>query len=234
MTNSVARIIVVEDDDSVRDAIVGYLSRHDFDVTGVPDARGFDALTDGTRADLIILDVMLPGEDGLSLCLRLRDAAPPILMLSALGDTTDRIVGLEIGAADYLAKPFDPRELLARIRAILRREAAPVTQSPQSFHFDGWLFEPDSARLTAPDGAPVSLTAGELRMLLAFVRHPAQILGRDRLLDLTHGADDGPFDRAIDLAVSRLRRRLSDAGGASLIETVRGLGYRFRAAVTRR
>jgi two-component system OmpR family response regulator len=234
MASNVARIIVVEDDASVRDAIVGYLSRHDFDVTGVSDVRAFDALADSARADLIVLDVMLPGEDGLSLCRRLRDAAPPVLMLSALGDTTDRIVGLEIGAADYLAKPFDPRELLARIRAILRREAPPATQPPPSYCFDGWLFEPDSARLIAPDGTPILMTAGELRMLLAFVRHPAQVLGRDRLLDLIHGADDGPFDRAIDLAVSRLRRRLSDAGGTSLIETVRGLGYRFRAAVNRR
>jgi len=234
MEGSVARIIVVEDDDSVRDAIVGYLARHAFDVTGVCDVPGFDASADSIRADLIILDVMLPGEDGLSLCRRLRDTGPPVLMLSALGDTTDRIVGLEIGAADYLAKPFDPRELLARVRAILRRDTPPVTQSGTVYRFDRWVFEPDTASVIAPDGAPVAMTAGELRMLLAFVRHPAQVLGRDRLLDMTHGTDDGPFDRAVDLAVSRLRRRLAEAGGESLIETVRGLGYRFQATVTRR
>jgi len=234
MEDSVARIVVVEDDDSVRDAIVGYLSRHAFDVTGVCDVPDFDASADGIRADLVILDVMLPGEDGLSLCRRLRDTGPPVLMLSALGDTTDRIVGLEIGAADYLAKPFDPRELLARVRAILRRDTPPVTHPATVYRFDGWVFEPATARVIAPGGAPVGMTAGELRTLLAFVRHPAQVLGRDRLLDMTHATNDGPFDRAVDLAVSRLRRRLSEAGGESLIETVRGLGYRFQATVTRR
>ncbi|WP_266171380.1 response regulator [Dyella subtropica] len=234
MSSKAARIILVEDDDSVREAIVAYLGRHDFDVSGARDASEFDALSNHRRADIIILDIMLPGEDGLSICRRLRDGGPPVLILSALGDTTDRIVGLEIGAADYLAKPFDPRELLARVRAILRREAPRTQTSEQSFQFEGWLFEPGAARLTAPDGTLVPLPAGELRMLLAFVQHPAQVLSRDKLLDLTHETPDGPFDRAIDIAVSRLRRRLSAADGSALIETMRGLGYRFRVPVLRR
>jgi len=234
MGNKAARIIVVEDDDSVRDAIVAYLGRHDFDVLGASDGADFDALMTNRQADLVVLDVMLPGEDGLSICRRLRDDGPPVLILSALGDTTDRIVGLEIGAVDYLGKPFDPRELLARVRAILRREAPRTASAATSYHFDGWRFEPEATRLTAPSGDLVSLTAGELRMLLAFVRHPTQILSRDRLLDLTHDALDGPFDRAVDLAVSRLRRRLAGAGGSALIETVRSLGYRFCVPVTRR
>lgn len=229
-----ARIIVVEDDDSVRDAIVEYLSGHEFDVEGAADARQFDMMEGAGRADLVILDVMLPGEDGLSICRRLRDVGPPVLMLSALGNTTDRVVGLEIGAADYLAKPFDPRELLARVRALLRRQASPARSSSLSHHFNGWMFDPESARLLAPDGTPVVMTAGELRMLEAFVSHAGKLLSRDQLLDLTHAAGDGPFDRAIDLAVSRLRRKLAGIDHAPLIETVRGLGYRFCAQVVSR
>ncbi|MDF3981522.1 response regulator [Luteibacter sp. PPL201] len=232
MTNRRNLILVVEDDDSVRDAIVGYLIRHDLEAMGARDAVAFDALASGHRADLVILDVMLPGEDGLSLCRRLRGSGVPVLMLSALADTTDRIVGLELGAADYLAKPFDPRELLARVRAILRRDTSVSTGKDHVFRFDGWVFEPIAARLLAPDGSNVAMTAGDLRMLWAFVRHAGQVLSRERLLDLTRDASEGPFDRAIDLAVSRLRRRLADAGGTPLIDTVRGLGYRFRPRVS--
>ena len=227
------RIVVVEDDESVRDAIVAYLRRHGFHVLGTDDAAGLDALLRSQPADLVILDIMLPGEDGLSICRRLSQDGPPVLLLSALVEVTDRVVGLELGAFDYLGKPFDPRELLARVRAILRRQAPRPPASTRPYLFSGWVFEADSHRLTAPNGAELALTAGEARMLLAFVRHPHRVLSRDRLLDLTHEAVEGPFDRAIDLAVSRLRRRLAAAGGAALIETVRSLGYRFQAPVTR-
>ncbi|TAA44838.1 response regulator [Pseudoxanthomonas winnipegensis] len=227
------RIVVVEDDDSVREAIVAYLGRHGFEVRGTADAAGLDALLQRQPADLVILDIMLPGEDGLSICRRLSQDGPPVLLLSALVEVTDRVVGLEVGAFDYLGKPFDPRELLARVRAILRRQAPRAAPPTSPYLFSGWVFEADAHRLTTPDRATLALTAGESRMLLAFVRHPTRVLSRDRLLDLTHEAAEGPFDRAIDLAVSRLRRRLAAAGGAALIETVRSLGYRFRAPVTR-
>ncbi|GLQ98121.1 response regulator [Dyella mobilis] len=233
MSSQAKKIIVVEDDGSVRDAIVGYLAMHGYHAVPAKDGRELDSLLANEMPDLVVLDIMLPGENGLSICQRLLASGPPVLMLSALGDTADRIVGLEIGAADYLSKPFDPRELLARIRSVLRRDARPET-SRACYRFDGWLLEEELLQLTAPNGHVVRLTAGELKMLLAFVTHPMRVLSRDALVDLTHEIIDGPFDRAVDLAVSRLRRRLASHGGESLIETVRGFGYRWRAAVVRR
>ncbi len=228
-----ARIIVVDDDESVRDAVIDYLGRHGFRAEGVEDGAALDRRLAQTSADLVILDLMLPGEDGLSICRRL-NGTPPVLILSALGDTGDRIVGLELGAADYLAKPFDPRELVARVRSVLRRRS--IDDPPaRSYRFEGWHFDADSLTLRAPDGQTVPLTAGEMRLFQAFVSSQNRLLTREHLLDLTHG-DTGPFDRAIDLAVSRLRRRLGEAAHNNsltdpLIETVRGLGYRFRARI---
>lgn len=230
-----ARILVVEDDESVREAVADYLGRHGFDVRSADDGVAMDRVLAEWPADLVVLDLMMPGEDGLLICRRLHDRGVAILVLSALADTADRIVGLELGAADYLGKPFDPRELVARIRAVLRRPAATDEARPggEVFRFDGFRYEPLAASLLDPAGQPVALTAGELRLLDAFVRRPARVLSRDRLLDLTRGEHVEHFDRAIDLSVSRLRRKLVVAGGGRMIETVRGLGYRFRAAVTR-
>ena len=227
-----ADIIVVDDDESVRDAAADYLRRHGFAVRTATCGDALDRALAEAPADLVILDLMMPGEDGLSICRRLAAEGPPVLMVSALGAITDRVVGLELGAADYLPKPFDPRELLARVRAVLRRHADRVEARP-AFLFEGWRFEPDHGRLADPQGRDVALTRGELALLAAFVERPGLLLGRDRLLELTRGPDPEPFDRAVDLSVSRLRRKLETAGGGAMIETVRGLGYRFGPAVRR-
>lgn len=227
-----SRILVVEDDRSVREAVSDFLSRNGLSVCTAEDAVAADrALAGDQPFDLVVLDLMLPGEDGLSICRRLAASGPPILMVSAIGDTTDRIVGLECGAADYLAKPFEPRELLARIRAILRRQP-PVASVATTLRFAGLIYEVDGARLTDAAGRDVSLTAGEMRLLTAFLDRRGRLLSRAVILDLTHDATSEPFDRAVDLAVSRLRRKLSAASGEDCIETIRGAGYRFTAKVS--
>ncbi|MCC9000479.1 MAG: winged helix-turn-helix domain-containing protein, partial [Candidatus Contendobacter sp.] len=179
--------------------------------------------------DLIILDLMLPGDDGLTLCRTLRArSAIPIIMLTARGDDTDRIVGLEMGADDYLPKPFNPRELLARIKSILRRSHSLPAEPGEvrCFHFAGWTLEVAARQLIAPDRVVVPLGAGEYRLLRVFLEHPQRVLDRDRLLDLTQGRDATPFDRSIDVQVSRLRRRLrDDPREAMLIKTIRNEGY---------
>lgn len=232
MTSSVD-IIVVDDDESVRDAAAEYLARHGFRVRTAADGAALDRALAEAPADLVILDLMMPGEDGLSICRRLAAEGPPVLMVSALGAITDRVVGLELGAADYLPKPFDPRELLARVRAVLRRRPPDAPDDKSIFQFEGWRFDPVAGRLGDPGGGEVTLTRGELTLLGVFVERPGILLARDHLLDLTRGPDAEPFDRAIDLAVSRLRRKLEPAGGAKMIETVRGIGYRFRPVVRR-
>lgn len=182
-------------------------------------------------ADLLVLDVMMPGEDGLSLCRRLAPTGTPILMLSALDGITDRVVGLELGAWDYLAKPFEPRELLARIRALLRRPEARALSSggeaTGGVTFAGWWLDIAERRLRDPAGNSVALSAGDHALLAAFVERPGRVLTRDLLLDFARGMDAEPYDRAVDIAVSRLRRKLADADATPLIETVRGTGYRF-------
>lgn len=230
------RILIVEDDPSVREAVGGFLGNHGFLVTSAQDAKAADCLLADQRYDLILLDVMLPGEDGLSMCRRLAGTGCPILIVSAMGSTVDRIVGLELGAADYLPKPFEPRELLARIRAVLRSHERPRGEgSAERLTFAGLNYDPDAAMLTDPDGILVGLTAGEIRLLDAFLARSGRLLSRNMLMDLTHGdGGDGPYDRAVDLAVSRLRRKLVAAGAVDPIETVRGAGYRFVAKVERR
>lgn len=234
-TARIADILVVDDDPGVRRALTDYLAGPEFSVRGVDGAVAMDAALLVRVPDLIILDVMMPGETGLSICRRLGDVAP-VLMLSAAGETTDRIVGLELGAADYLAKPFEPRELLARIRAILRRPALGRGSAPppERYSFAGWHLDWTARVLTDPSGSALTLTSGELSLLLAFVERPSRILSRDQLLALTHGPLAENFDRAVDLAVSRLRRKLDRAGQPPLIETVRGVGYRFVLEVDRR
>ena len=230
----IADILIVDDDPGVRRALLDYLTGPEFSVRGVEGGVAMDAALVERVPDLIILAVMMPGESGLSICRRVSGRAP-VLMLSAAGETTDRIVGLELGAADYLAKPFEPRELLARIRAILRRPAIARETPPQDgrYGFFGWRLDWTARTLHNPAGQPLSLTSGEFSLLLAFVERQGRILSRDQLLALTHGPLAENFDRAVDLAVSRLRRKLEWEGRPPLIETVRGLGYRFSSEVVR-
>jgi len=226
-------ILIVEDDQSVREALCEYLRGHGYATVAVANAQELQEQLGKIRPALIVLDIMLPGEDGLSICRRLAGQGPPILMLSALGETTDRIVGLELGAADYLAKPFEPRELLARIRAVLRRnnEVEDASSDRSLLEFAGWRVAVEERELMDTEGAQVSLTAGEFDLLLAFVQHPSRLLSRQQLMDLTRGDSAENFDRAVDLAVSRLRRKLARVCAGGPIETVRGGGYRFRLPV---
>jgi len=228
-----SKILVVDDDASIRDAIAEFLGGHGYAVRTANNAIACEQELTRRAADLIVLDVMMPGEDGLSLCRRLALAGAPILMLSALDAVTDRIVGLEVGAWDYLTKPFEPRELLARVRALLRRpcvERADGTRT-EGMTFAGWWLNVEQRLLLDPAGRPVSLSEGEHALLAAFVRRPSHIFTRDALLDLARGLDAVSYDRAIDIAISRLRRKLAEAHPSPLIETVRGVGYRFLPAV---
>ncbi|WP_376958064.1 response regulator [Azospirillum sp. A26] len=235
-------LLVVDDDREIRSLVAQFLTKHGFRVTGVRDGAEMMRTLDGARVDLIVLDLMLPGEDGLSLCRRLR-AAPqtaqtPVIMLTAMGEETDRIVGLEMGADDYLAKPFSPRELLARIKAVLRRVSAPpVAGAPAAagtvLRFEGWSLDLTKRELRSPDGVLVQLSAGEYDLLVAFVEHPQRVLTRDQLLDLARGRSAVPFDRSIDVQVSRLRRKIEpDPAEPTLIKTVRGGGYLFTPTVS--
>lgn len=240
------RITVVEDDAEIRDLVTSYLQKEGFDVVGCADGAAFDAHLQTTTPDLVVLDLMMPGEDGLSICRRITPALP-VLVLSAKGEDIDRIIGLEVGADDYLSKPFNPRELVARIRAILRRRvqspeppaptaglaATTIDQTREILQFDGWRLDVDSRTLADPKGAAVALTSGEMALLIVFARSPNRVLSRDHLLDATRGRDAEPFDRAIDVQVSRLRRKLAAAGGGELIRTVRGDGYLFSADTKR-
>ena len=231
-------VLVVDDDREIRDLLARFLRTHGYRIETVADGREMFAALGIGRFDLVVLDLMLPGEDGLSLCRRVRaDSDLPIIMLTAVGEDTDRIVGLEVGADDYLPKPFNPRELLARIRAVLRR-APELPRQPgggsrsRRFEFQGWRLEVASRSLHAPDGATVELTAGEYGLLLALLEHPGRVLNRDRILDLTRGREAGPFDRSVDIQVSRLRRKIEeDPKRPTLIKTVRSGGYVFSGEV---
>ena len=230
-------ILVVEDDREISALVARYLKANDCRVAVAPDGREMDRrLADG-RFDLIVLDLMLPGEDGLAICRRLRrDTRIPIVMLTAKGDALDRIIGLEMGADDYLAKPFDPRELLARIRAVLRRVGdaaeAPVDKTTRVHGFRGFSLDVLARRLLSPEGAEISLTGAEFDLLLVLVERPGRVLSRDRLLDLTQGRTAGPFERSIDILISRIRRKMeTDPHHPDLIKTVRSGGYMFTAEV---
>jgi two-component system OmpR family response regulator len=232
-------ILIVDDDAEIRDLVARFLKNHKIRVDTAADGRAMRTLMEGARFDLVVLDLMLPGEDGLSLCRRLRvETTVPVIMLTALGEETDRIIGLEMGADDYLAKPFNPRELLARIRAVLRRTgsaARPIDGAHgQMLVFDGWKLDLAKRELRAPDGALVALTAGEFDLLAAFAERPKRVLDRDQLLDLTKGRAAAAFDRSIDVQLSRLRRKIeADPQDPSLIKTVRGGGYIFTSGVVR-
>jgi two-component system OmpR family response regulator len=235
-------ILIVDDDPELRRLIGEFLTRHGYDVALAPDAVEMDAILEKQRVDLVVLDLMLPGEDGLSVCRRLAARGkPPVVMLSAAGEETDRIVGLELGADDYLQKPCSPRELLARVRAVLRRAADRAEASDAAddderevYSFAGWTLDMLRREFRSPDGVLVNLSSGEFALLRAFLEHPQRVLTRDQLLDFARGRDAFAYDRAIDVQVSRLRRKLeATTGGGELIKTVRNEGYVFAAPVRR-
>ena len=231
-------ILVVDDDREIRELLSRFLEKQGMRVAAARDAREARRLWPLGRYHIVVLDLMMPGEAGLDFARWLRSQSNvPILMLTAMAEETDRIVGLELGADDYVQKPFNPRELLARIRAILRRtngEGPGLEADARPIQFAGWILEPGRRRLLNPDGAEVPLTGGEYELLAALVERPNRILTRDMLMDLLRGRQAGPFDRAIDVAVSRLRRKLEDDGrNPNLIKTVRGGGYVLSTTVER-
>ncbi|MDF1729893.1 MAG: response regulator [Minwuia sp.] len=234
-------LLIIDDDREIRDLLARFLVRHELRVDTARDGREMDARLATGRFDLLVLDLMMPGEDGLAICRRLRGSGvkTPIIMLTALGEEADRIVGLEVGADDYLPKPFNPRELLARIRAVLRRTGDMADQDggsgerPRVLTFEGWQIDLAARELRDPEGTLVTLTSGEFDMLEAFAERPQQILSRDQLADLTTGRSLGPFDRSIDVALSRLRRKLGeDPKNPRMFKTVRHGGYYFSCDVT--
>ena len=230
-------ILIVDDDAGIRDLLGEYLQKQGYRVTALADGRNLRAMVATSPPDAIVLDLMLPGEDGLTLCRELRaDSDVPIIMLTARGDETDRIVGLEMGADDYVPKPFSPRELLARIKSVLRRaRSLPDNLKPEkagSYGFAGWTLDVATRNLTAPDHVVIPLSGTEFRLLRIFLDHPNRVLTRDQLIDLMLSRDAAPFDRAIDVQVSRLRQRLrEDAREPIIIKTVRSQGYVFAAHV---
>ncbi len=231
-------ILIVDDDAEIRSLLSDYLRREGYTTSTAAEGRAMREVLNRERIDLVILDLMLPGDDGLVLCRNLRaESQLPVIMLTARGEQTDRIVGLEMGADDYLAKPFNPRELLARIKAVMRRSRSLPDQvdhaTAEQLHFAGWILDLTQRTLTGPDGVVVPLSGGEFRMLKIFLDHPNRVLSRDQLLDLTRGREAVPFDRSVDVQVGRLRKRLNDDGQApELIKTVRGEGYVLAAQVT--
>jgi two-component system OmpR family response regulator len=233
-----ARVLMVDDDPGIRDVVSEFLRRHGFAVETAGDGNEMEQLLARGPVDLIVLDIMLPGEDGLAICRRIAGPdGPAIIMLSAMGEETDRIVGLELGADDYLPKPCNPRELLARIRAVLRRRQEPRSAEGQlgaGCAFAGWWLDLVRRELRSPQGVVVNLSSGEFSLLRAFVERPQRVLTRDRLLDLARGPDTEAYDRAIDVQISRLRKKLDDGcGGQELIRTIRNEGYVFTAKVSR-
>ena len=231
------RLLVVDDDDELRALLETYLGEQGFAVKTVADGAAMRAAMAAGSFDLVILDVMLPGEDGLALCRELRAKSRiPILMLTARGDELDRIIGLEMGADDYLPKPFHPRELLARIRSILRRVQELAGEGPaRELRFNGWTLDLGARHLVGADGVAVPLSSGEFRLLQALAENANRVMSRDRLMDVLSGREAGPFDRSVDVMVHRLRRRLNDdAREPQLIKTVRSEGYMLAADVERR
>jgi two-component system OmpR family response regulator len=226
------RLLLVEDDAAIADTLRLHLAQAGLDLHHEADGPGGRAAIARGRWDLVLLDLMLPGADGLDLCRELRQRQPevPVIMLSARGSETQRVLGLELGADDYLPKPFEPRELVARIKALLRRGRAVAAERAVQATFRGWSFDRMRRQLQAPDGLLVTLSAAEHRLLCAFVDHPGRVLTRERLLDITRAPGVEVNERSIDLAVSRLRTKLRDTSpSAPLIRTLRGEGYLFES-----
>lgn len=264
------KILIVDDDKGIRTVVSEFLGKHGYQTATAANPVEMRRILESSAFDLIVLDVMMPKEDGLTALRSLGPDAPPVIMLSAVGSDIDRVVGLEMGADDYLAKPCNPRELLARIRAVLRRKAAAqavldqalavqqgtptgeavaevefspapalksvASSSANCLFFEGWRMDLDMRLLFDPDGRMITLTEGEFRLLLAFAQHPRRVVTRDQLLEWSRGGDADHFDRAIDVQLSRLRRKMTDAGSSGvseLIRTVRNEGYVFVPHVTR-
>lgn len=233
------KLLLVDDEPTLREPLAEYLTGQGFSVRQAASAAIARSELLSERPDLVLLDIMMPGEDGLSLTRHLAETQGiPTILLTARGEATDRIVGLEMGADDYVVKPFVPRELVARIRSVLRRTgqgtAGRNATSDWYYRFEGWLLDPLKHRLTNPDGTLVPISTAEFRMLRAFLDHPREVLDRDRLLDMVQGRDAHLFDRAVDNQVSRLRSKIeADSRNPQLILTVRGGGYRFAANVSR-
>lgn len=232
-------ILLVDDEPTLREPLAEYLEGQGFAVIEAQSAaRARSALTEAVP-DIVLLDIMMPGEDGLSLCRHLVETrGVPVIFLTAKGEPTDRIIGLELGADDYVVKPFEPRELVARIRSVLRRatRSGPPETEMQDwlYEFEGWHFDPLKRRLTDPEGVAVPISTAEFRLLRAFLDHPRSVLDRDQLLDMVQGRSAHLFDRAVDNQISRLRRKIeTDSRNPDLILTVRGGGYRFAASVRR-
>ena len=230
-----AHILVVDDDKEIRTLLERYLVGQGFRVSTAGDGRAMEERLATAKIDLVVLDVMLPDASGLDLCRSIRARqALPVILLTALKEDVDRIIGLEIGADDYLGKPFNPRELVARIRAVLRRVSdrdAPAPASALLFRFAGFTADPAGRRVTAPDGGEVPLTAAEFELLVAFLERPGRMLSRNQLLDITQGRDASPFDRSVDVLVSRLRRKLGEASPTPILKTQRNGGYQLAVRV---
>lgn len=234
-------ILVVDDDRDIRTGVVEYLRKNGLRASAAVDGRDMFAQLETSTFDLVVLDIMMPGDDGLVLCRTLRSGkhqALPILLLTARDDETDRIIGLEMGADDYVVKPFSPRELLARIKAVIRRTRMlppnlRITETTDVLSFGRWRLDTTARHLLDEEGTIVPLSGAEFRLLRVFLDHPQRVLSRDQLLNLTQGRDAELFDRSIDLLVSRLRTRLEDnAKEAAYIKTVRSEGYVFSMPVT--
>jgi len=230
-------ILVVDDDSELREQVASYLREHGYVMHAAENGAAMERVLAVAPIDLVILDVMMPGEDGLSICRRLAEGgAPAIIMVSAMGEEIDRVLGLELGADDYLAKPCSPRELLARVRAVFRRldeGRAGGGRKGRTYHFLGFTVDTLRRQLRAPGGATIMLTGGEFSLLSAFLEHPQRILSRDQLLELARGGQVEVFDRAVDVQISRLRRKLHACVEDEIIKTYRGAGYLFDAKVTR-
>ncbi|MCH7372908.1 MULTISPECIES: response regulator [Aeromonas] len=238
MNQGSPHILVVDDHSEIRDLLKRFLEQHGMRVSCARDGKEMKRLLDEREFDLLVLDLMMPGEDGLTLCRELRvKSRLPIIMLTAMGEETDRIIGLEMGADDYLAKPFNPRELLARIKAVMRRTQAEPQPAPDTLtrdlRFDRWLLDINRRELVDEDGVGMSLSTAEFDLLKVFLERPQRVLSRDQLLDLARGREAVAFDRAVDTLVSRLRRKLErDPKNPELIKTIWGGGYLFAADVT--
>lgn len=240
ITPQTPHVLVVDDNAEIRETLGAYLRRNGKRATTAADAAAARETLKRARIDVVVLDIMMPGEDGLSLCRSLASTdGPPVILLSARGEEVDRIVGLELGADDYVAKPFDLRELLARARSVLRRVSPAAIGNGEAaghvFEFDGMRFEPQARRLIGADGAEIELTTGEFDLLTVLLEQPNRALSRDQIMQRMHGRAAGPYDRAIDVQIGRLRQKIEpNPSHPTMIKSVRGVGYLFASTVRRR